>query len=38
MALSHDEALVLAFRVELDEEVPTATPHKTTTDTNEEDA
>ena len=38
MALSHDEALVLAFRVELDGEVPTAIPHKTTTHTNEEDA
>jgi len=37
MALSHDEALVLAFRVALDEEVPTAIPHKTTTHTNWED-
>ena len=38
MALSHDEALVLAFRVELDEEVPTAIPHKPTNHSNEEDA
>ena len=30
MALSHDEALVLAFRVELDEEAPTTIPHETT--------
>ncbi len=28
MALSHDEALVLAFRVALDEEVPTTIPRK----------
>ena len=36
MALSHDEALVLAFRVALDEEVPTTIPHKTTTHTKED--
>ena len=36
MALSHDEALVLAFRVALDEEVPTAIPHGTTTHTKED--
>jgi len=27
MALTHDEALVLAFRVELDANTPAATPH-----------
>lgn len=37
MALSHDEALVLAFRVELDDEVATTIPHTTTAHTNEED-
>ena len=36
MALSHDEALVLAFRVALDEEAPTAIPHETTTHTKED--
>jgi len=36
MALSHDEALVLAFRVALDAEVPTAIPHETTTSTKED--
>jgi len=37
MALSRDEALVLAFRVELDGEVPTTIPDTTTAHTNEED-
>lgn len=36
MALSHDEALVLAFRVALDAEVPTTIPHETTTHTKED--
>ena len=31
MALSHDEALLLAFRAELNGEVPTTIPHRTTT-------
>ena len=37
MALSHEEALLLAFRAELNGEVPTPTPHETTTRTNEEE-
>jgi hypothetical protein len=37
MALSHEEALLLAFRAELNGEVPTTTPHDTTTRTNEEE-
>ena len=37
MALSHDEALLLAFRAELDDEAPTTTPRETTTRTNEEE-
>ena len=36
MALSHEEALLLAFRSELNGEVPTTIPH-TTTRTNEEE-
>ena len=37
MALSHDEALVLAFRAELDGEAPPTTPRETTTPTDEEE-
>ena len=37
MALSHDEALVLAFRAELDDEAPTATLRETTTPTEREE-
>jgi hypothetical protein len=37
MALSHDEALLLAFRAELNGELPTTIPHDTTTRTNEEE-
>ena len=37
MALSHEEALLLAFRAELNGEVPTPTPNDTTTRTNEEE-
>ena len=37
MALSHDEALLLAFRAELDEKAPLAIPHETTTRTKEEE-
>jgi hypothetical protein len=37
MALSHDEALLLAFRVELDQEAPTTTRHKERTQTDEEE-
>jgi hypothetical protein len=37
MALSHEEALLLAFRAELNGEVPTAIPHHTTARTNEEE-
>jgi hypothetical protein len=36
MALSHDEALLLAFRVELNSEAATATPRDRTTRTEEE--
>lgn len=37
MALSHDEALLLAFRAGLDQEVPTTIPRKRTTQTDEEE-
>jgi hypothetical protein len=37
MALSHEEALVLAFRAELDDEAPTATLRETTTPTEREE-
>ena len=37
MALSHDEALLLTFRAELNGETPTTIPHDTTTRTNEEE-
>jgi hypothetical protein len=37
MALSHDEALLLAFRVELNEKAPPTVPRETTTRTGEED-
>ena len=37
MALSHEEALVLAFRAELDEEDPTTTLGETTTPTEREE-
>ena len=37
MALSHDEALLLAFRAELNGETPTTIPHDTTTRTEEEE-
>jgi hypothetical protein len=37
MALSHEEALLLAFRAELNGETPTTIPHDTTTRTNEEE-
>jgi Protein of unknown function (DUF1059) len=37
MALSHEEALLLAFRTELNGEVPTTIAHDTTTRTNEEE-
>ena len=36
MALSHDEALLLAFRAELDEQAPTTIPRETTTRADEE--
>jgi hypothetical protein len=36
MALSHEEALLLAFRAELNGEVPTTIPHHKTTRTEEE--
>ena len=36
MALSHDEALLLAFRAELDANAPPTSPRKTTTRTKEE--
>lgn len=38
MALSHDEALLLAFRAELDEKAPLTIPRETTTRTKEEEA
>ena len=37
MALSHEEALLLAFRAELNGEVPTTIPHDPTTQRNEEE-
>jgi hypothetical protein len=37
MALSHDEALLLAFRAELNEQAPTTIPHDPTTRTDEEE-
>ena len=37
MALSHEEALLLAFRAELNGETPTTIPHDTTTRTEEEE-
>ena len=37
MALSHEEALLLAFRAELNGEKPTTIAHDTTTRTNEEE-
>ena len=37
MALSHDEALLLAFRVELDEKAPLTIPRETTARTEEEE-
>ena len=37
MALSYEEALVLAFRAELDDEAPTATLGETTTPTEREE-
>jgi Protein of unknown function (DUF1059) len=36
MKLSHDEALLLAFRGELDEEAPTTFPRESTARTEEE--
>ena len=37
MALSHDEALLLAFRAALDQEVPITIPRQRTTQTDEEE-
>jgi uncharacterized protein DUF1059 len=37
MALSHDEALLLAFRAELNEQALTTIPHDTTTRTEEKE-
>jgi hypothetical protein len=37
MALTHDEALVIAFRVELDANTPAATPHDTAAREREEE-
>jgi hypothetical protein len=37
MPLSHDEALLLAFRAELDERAPTTGPRETTTRIDEEE-
>jgi hypothetical protein len=37
MALSHDEALLLAFRAELDKEPPSTVPRHTTTQRLEEE-
>ena len=37
MALSHEEAVLLAFRAELNGETPTTIPHDTTTRTEEEE-
>jgi hypothetical protein len=38
MALSHDEALLLAFRAQLNEEASTTTPRQTTTRSKKEEA
>jgi len=37
MALSHDEALLLAFRAELEEETPSTVPSRTTTQEDQEE-
>jgi hypothetical protein len=37
MAISHDEAVLLAFRAELNEAAPTTIPRRTTTRTDEEE-
>jgi hypothetical protein len=37
MALSHDEALLLAFRAELNEQAPTTIPREPTTRTDQEE-
>jgi hypothetical protein len=37
MALSHDQALLLAFRAELDEEAPSTVPPHTTTQEDKEE-
>ena len=37
MALSHEEALLLAFRAEMNGEVPTTIPHDPSTRTNREE-
>jgi len=37
MALSHDEALLVAFRAELDEETPSTVPPRTTTQEHKEE-
>jgi hypothetical protein len=37
MALSRHEALLLAFRADLDQEAPTTIPRKRTTQTDEEE-
>ena len=37
MALSHEEALLLAFRVELDEKAPATSSRELTTPTDEEE-
>ena len=37
MALSHGEALLLAFRAELDKEAPSTVPHQTTTHKHKEE-
>ena len=38
MALSHDEALQLAFRAQLDGQSPPTIPHETTTRSKKEEA
>ena len=37
MALSHEQALLLAFRAELDKEAPSTVPHQTTTHKHKEE-
>ena len=37
MALSHDEALLLLFHAELNQQAPITTPRNTTTQTDEEE-